>query len=56
MMNLQQYEQELKNHNWFYQFSDVHSKYMEGDKKQKELEKIAKSSKEHQELYNKYKK
>jgi hypothetical protein len=55
-MNLEQFEQLLKNHDWTYMMSDDSRYYRKGQMQLKEIdEAIAQNGEEFQNLYNRYK-
>lgn len=51
-MTLHEYYKRLKFHDWFYTYSDDHSVWERGDRAQREVERTAKLSPEHQKLYD----
>ena len=51
---LEEFEQRLKEHDWRYEYSDDFGKWVRGDQEYKRLIRFASQSKEHQELFNKY--
>lgn len=53
---LEEYEQLLKNHDWFYTMSDDARVYREGLKKEKLILEQSLTSKEHEKLYLKHSK
>jgi hypothetical protein len=54
-MNIQQFEELLKNHDWTYQMSEDSYYYRRGQKQLEEIEEaIAQGGKEYQNLYNQY--
>lgn len=54
-MKLEEYEQMLKNHDWFYEFSDDPTVYRTGQENSKQIYATSKQSEEHLELFDKYK-
>jgi hypothetical protein len=54
-ITLNEFEERLKNHDWRYNYSDDFSKWIRGDQEYKRLIRFASQSKEHEELFNKYK-
>lgn len=54
MTELEQYEADLKKHDWFYNFSDDHSVYKRGQAEQKRLEALREKLDPNREIWNKY--
>ena len=46
-MNLEQYKQELNNHDWWFDYSDDHKTWKRGSENWKRLQEIGKESPEH---------
>lgn len=55
MVSLSEFYDMLENHNWFYEFSDQTSTWVDGDFKHSEIRRMANTSKEHKQLYDNYK-
>lgn len=54
MAELEQYEADLKKHDWFYNFSDDHAVYKRGQAEQKRLEALREKLDPNREIWNKY--
>ncbi len=54
MTELEQYEADLKKHDWLYNFSDDHSVYKRGQAEQKRLEALREKLDPNREIWNKY--
>lgn len=55
-LTLEEYEARLKAHDWYYNYTEDRRKYYAGQMEYETLCEIAKQSKEHEELFMKYKK
>lgn len=54
IMDLEQYNRELKNHDWFYHFSDSAQVWKKGEENEKRLRLISTESPEHFALWNQF--
>lgn len=54
-ITLKEYEERLKNHDWSHHYSDDFSKWIRGNQEYTRLVRFSSLSKEHKELFNKYK-
>ena len=55
-MELDEYEAKLKNCDWYYEMSDDHEAWLRGKDERSEMRVTSGTSKQHFELYNRYKK
>lgn len=54
MDDLKQYEELLKAHDWYYQYSDDHSAWRRGQSSISRLRQMAKQSEEHLKMFREY--
>jgi hypothetical protein len=54
-MNLEDYKEELKKHDWFYDFTEDHHVWKQGSDNHKKLIDVSKESEEHLKLFNEFK-
>jgi len=53
-MDIKDYDKRLRNHDWYFTWSDDYSVYSRGDRDRKELIRITEESPAHAELFNAY--